>query len=218
MNPHLAPAPTYDSYFDTTMWSIEAFGALTVGLTPDRYAHIRAGTGESPSNLELYLCSKADETTTKLLKDLIKRKDEYIQLIDDQMVMTCWRYIKWVATSQISVKTKFVEHLPLILIELYLEFQPINEALRTRSRFSSAHHRAQYLEYAKELQRSSPRRLYRREIYDHPRMQRVADGFRDHNGKRKTYSKRVIMNSWLKHIDPQPRGRPKSTKKQLVSK
>jgi hypothetical protein len=214
LNPDNCSEFRYKSYFHKDFWTVEEYGALMVGLTPDRFAEIRAEKGSTPTSKEFQRCTKAHDLMMQLIKDLMKKENApHVRLTDGTALMSCWRYIKWTAKNKAPVLGKFFKALPLTWMELFIEFQSPDEALRTKSRFSKEYHRAQYLKHAQELLNSSPNRMTRKEIYSDSRMQSVMDSFQDHNGKRKEYKRRTITDSWLREIDKQSRGRPKTKEK-----
>jgi hypothetical protein len=73
----------------------------------------------------------------QMLDDLKKKKTliKFIP-IDDCIYFSPWRYIKWIAENDVKMHKRFFNVLPLSLMELYFEFQPINTALRTASKHS----------------------------------------------------------------------------------
>lgn len=199
----------YKSCCNQDLWTLDEFCALMVGLTPKRLSDIGKKQGELPNPKELRQAIQALNLSTRLLAEVQKDGKDGLRLIKNEFYMSSWRYIKWVSLNEIPINNKFFENMPLILMELFFEFRPINVALRTKSKYCREYHEALYLRHAEELIKNTPKRLTRKEIYKHPRMQNVLHDLKDHAGSPVRYRKRTITDSWLKKIDKQPRGRPK---------
>lgn len=129
-----------------------------------------------------------------------------MQLLNGGFYMSSWKFIKWVVTHEIPIKERFFDALPLYLMEIYFEFSSVNSTLRTKPTHSRAYHEAFYLKNAQQVVNTSLRRLTRKEIYSHPRMQNVLREIRNLGGN---YAKRTITNAWLSKLEECKRGRPK---------
>lgn len=216
--------PSYKSYFKKDTWTIDEFAALMVGLTPHRFKEIcEKAEVDDPtliSRKELNQSLKANRLVSALFKDGSKVHSVKLQYSESRgaFFMSCWRYIKWSAVNSIPMLVKFVEELPLILLELYCEFDPDEQTLRTQPKFHQRYHRTLYLKHALELISRSQKPLSRKEIYSHSHMQNIMDSFIDRQGKRVSYGYRTITESWLPKIDKKKRGRPKSKEIQASSK
>lgn len=200
----------YKAAINKTLWSIDEAAALIAGLTRENYKN---GSKGSMTVSEEEFRKREDYATTifsQMLDDLEKKKTlvKFIP-IEDRIYFSPWRYIKWVAENEVKMHKRFFNELPLSLMELYFEFQPINIALRTASKHSRGYHEALYLKHAEEILETSPD-LSPSEIYRHPHMQNVGRYIRELGGK---YKKRTILESWLPKIINSFIGRPKKNKK-----
>jgi hypothetical protein len=138
---------------------------------------------------------------------------EKFQNIGGTLALTPWKFLKWAVMNQITFKARFLDALPLPLLELLPEFSSEEIAVRTTPKWQQKYHKLIYLKTAKKVMQKSKKRMTRSEIYDHFEMEFVRRTFKDQNGKQVHYEKRTITDSWLKEIDPCPRGRPPKEKK-----
>ena len=174
-NPRSRPTEEkqYESWMNQSLWSIDEFCALMGGLTPENYKNGTKGLTKITDEE----FTKRENFVTKLFTQFLDDMDQnYIiddfSVDDENMFMSSWKFIKWTAEKEMVLKKRFFKALPLFLMELYLEFQPINVTLRTASHHTKAYHRALYLTHAKKLLKNTPT-LHPSEIYKHPRMETV---------------------------------------------
>jgi len=199
----------YQSYFKMEFWSLEEFAALAAGITPELFL-----STEHTKELVLTKNQKkqvqlAFEIVHSFLRYFKEHPEESVMFIKGSPYMTPWRFIKWMSMNQIAARGRFFLSLPMSLLEVCQEFQPLDTAIRTTSKFCTRHHKALYLKRARQLISSSPRRLSRDEIYHDPSMMSLLRSFKKDSGKFANYKKRTVTDSWLKEIDPCVRGRPK---------
>lgn len=206
----------YQSYFNRDFWTIDEFSALIAGLTPENYKNGTKGTATVSDLIFSERMAFANKIFGQFLDDLEKSPSVFLDevkktpnqkefiITENFGFLSCWKFIKWIALNDIPMKRRFFEALPLILKELYVEFQPFAVALRTKSYYSRAYHEALYLEHAKVLLDEST--LTPKELYDHPRMQNVLRTIRGLEGH---YTKRTILESWLPKVIECKRGRPR---------
>lgn len=185
-----------------------------MGLTPEKFNEITSEENLciqiDPKDIKKAL--KIKEVSKKILKELKSNKDYFVHKENKTSFMYLPQYIKLIALNNIPCTRKFFNSLPISLMELFFDFQPLSVALRTKSRFSRDYHEAKYLSAARDLIESSPKKLTPQEIYKNKMMQNVMDTFEDHNRKRKQYETRTIMN-WISKEYPQSKGRPKKALK-----
>jgi hypothetical protein len=198
----------YHEHFQKAIWSLEDFCALMGGLSPQKYKEIIEKKFEYPATPSDFRCL---EDAQKIQRKFIKHFGEIfltdkIHIANGHCYMTPWKFVKWLAMNNIPIKDRFLDALPLYLVEIYLEFQLINFPLRARSSRSRVYHETLYLKNAREISQTSPRRLSRKEIYSHPRMQEVLRQIRNLGGH---YNERTITDVWLAKLENCPRGRPK---------
>jgi hypothetical protein len=198
----------YKSHFKRDFWSLEEFCALINGISPEKYKKIlKNPKDENITELDLKCCLAASKLCNRFFQEYKQNQIvEKIQIIEGEIYMSHWKFIKWIASNDIPIKVRFFQELPLYLGELYLEFSPINSPFRTQSKQSRMYHEALYLKIARELIGKYPHRLSREQIYNHPRMQNVLRQIRDLGGN---YKKRTITDSWLTKLEERKRGRPK---------
>ena len=192
-----------------SMWSIDQFAALIAGLTPENYE--RGEKGDTQISEKVY--AKREAYATKVFRQFLDQFKNGTAprgwvARDNRIWMSPWRYIKWIAENNILINTRFFNELPLSLMELYFEFEPINTALRVASKYSRAYHMALYLKHAEELLKEQPG-LTPTQVYRHPRMENVERYIRELKGQCK---KRTILESWLPKIIDSKHGRPPKAK------
>lgn len=196
----------YKSYCQKELWTPYEFAALMGGLSPPRCQAILEGTATDITPEEL----KKIKISNQVLKKLFRRKvtEKKSETLKKDAVMTAWRFIKLAVLEEIPFRFGFFKHLPPYLMEIYLEFQPADVALRTSPTWSKRYHFALYKRRAEELLADNPR-LTAREIYR--RTKGVRDTFVNASGYRVSYAKRTITESWHPKIQKSPRGRPRKT-------
>lgn len=192
-----------------SMWSIDQFAALIAGLTPENYK--RGERGDTQISGKVY--AKREAYATKVFRQFLDQFKNGTAprgwaASDNRIWMSSWRYIKWVSENDIPMNQRFFNELPLSLMELYFEFQPIHIALRVASKRSRAYHIAFYLKHAEELLKELPG-LTPTQVYRHPRMENIERHIRELGGR---YKKRTIIESWLPKIIDLKRGRPPKVK------
>lgn len=195
----------YKAYFHNNYWALDHYAALLAGLNPDCYKY---GKSVDLPDKEFKKRSKqATRLFFQLLEDIEKQNWRKKDLLpaDNGVYVSSWRCIKWAAQQQILFHPLFFKHLPLHLKELYFEFQPMNDALRTSSRHTRAWHEAYYLDHVRRITEWSPRKLPPSEIYNHSHMQDIQRYIRELGGH---YKKRTILG-WIAKQDDRSRGRPK---------
>lgn len=189
----------------TELWSVDEFAAILAGLTPEKFREITEKKDDYSSK-EINRCLIACRVSGMYLKSLEKDMLEISKLCDSGWHMSPWKFIKWLAQSKAGAHTRFINALPRTLIELYLEFTPLNVDYRTQPKNSVRYHRALYIKHAQFVYDSSPKKLSPKEIYRHPHMQEILYTIRTSGGHPK---ERTITESWLKDIDDdRQRGRP----------
>ncbi len=201
--------PTEDSIYKESLmgslWSIDQFAALIAGLTPENYERGERGDTQISENVyakrEVYATKVFDQFLDQFRSGTVPQG--YVAS-DNRIWMSPWRYIKWIAENNILINKRFFNELPLSLMELYFEFQPIPMALRVASKHSRAYHMALYLKHAEALLKEQPD-LTPIQVYRHPRMEHVERYIRELGGR---YKKRTITESWLPKVIDSKRGRP----------
>ncbi len=200
----------YKAYFKEEWWSLEEFTCLMAGTIPEVSQGVFAKDEKylNPKNLERAL--QANKIYIKFLDDLIDGREGEHLVDKEKYTMSAWRYMKWAAMKGLPMKQRFVDALPLTLLEIYLEFTAENSPLHTKPKSSLAYHKALYLKAARRLMNKYEYRLSRDEIYDDPYMQNVLRQIRAYGGH---YIKRTIKNSWLATLEKRKKGRPKKGEK-----
>jgi hypothetical protein len=204
----------YGSYFKKELWTIKEFTALIAGITPRKFDQLNDPKNENVTEADFELYKYANKIFSQLINDLKKKgfsNDFYRK--DSEFFLTPWKYIKWATMNEISFKNRFLSALPLYLLEIISEFQPLEAALKTAPQYTIKYHRALYLKTAESVMANSAKQMTREEIYNHPTMEYMLRTFKDKNGKQVRYKKRTIIDSWLPKIDPKKRGRPKNKNK-----
>jgi len=197
----------YRSYFHQEFWTVEEFAALMAGLTPEKYRAILDGK-LPPTPKDMDRCSQANKLGLKFAKMTQAPPYEKGVLVDQEVAMTPWRFLRWVALNTIPMRVGFFKRLPFYLMETYLKFQPADVILSTQSKLSREYHRALYLQKAEQLLEEEPD-LTPTEIYRDPRMKGIQQSFVDHGGKHISYKRRTIIESWLPKLIKRAVGRPK---------
>jgi hypothetical protein len=200
----------YQSYFEKTFWTISEFCSLMAGLTPDEFEKIDDKDNKTVTETEFKKYCHANKIYKKIVNWI--NKDIPIEQFywnGEEMILTPYKYVKWSAENQIPFKKKFVKSLPLYLLEVILESQPIEKTIKTRPQWGRDYHEAIYLKNAEQIINKSKKRLSREEIYNHLQMKYIEMTFKNKDGTRKKYKKRTITESWLRKIDHQKRGRPR---------
>lgn len=194
---------SYESYFKQSLWSLKEFACLITGITPLEFTRFQGpkGTVEDLKKVRqvLIIQKKVGKYVTKNLYQLS------LHPIDNEIYMPRWQFIKWIALNAIPIKRKFLSSLSLELMELYIEFQPVNTHLRTANKHSRAYHKSLYLTHARDLVATCGP-LTPIQIYKHPRMQGVMKSFQ---GLKRSYPKSTLLQFWLPDLVKRPRGRPK---------
>jgi hypothetical protein len=195
----------YKAYLHNQYWALDQCAALLAGLNPDCYTHGRSI--HLPEKEFKKRSKRATQLFHQLLEDIEKQNWRKKDLLPagEAVYVSAWKCIKWVAQERIFFHSLFFEHLPLHLKELYFEFQPINVALRTASRYSRAHQEAYYLDHVRRITEWSPQKLPPTVIYNDAHMQDIQRYIRELGGN---YKKRTILG-WISKEENRPRGRPK---------
>ncbi len=190
----------YNDHIIKELWSKDEFSALTQRLLPRRYKEIVEETFDLKqlSSNERKQALAAIKLNNKLLLDIENKKIETVYFIEKETLISPWKCIKWMAENKIPPKTMFFKALPLHLIELFLEFQPINNTLRNGEKKSLEYHRAYYIKAAEELIKNERRLMKPKEIYNHPHMKGVYRYLRELGCR---CLKRTIMESWIPKIE-----------------
>lgn len=202
--------PTEEDHYKRCMqlpfWTMDDFAALANGLLPENYRNGSKGNAKMTDASFRRRSLGAVNMKLKFLDYLeqYSTQPRHCIFVDQTFGMSSWRYIKWLAEGQLAVHQRFLDKLPLQLMELFREFLPINAALRIANRHSSAYHKAHYLTRAGELLQSQPY-LIPSQLYAHPQMQGVQRYIRELGG---TWEKRTYLG-WLKELIELPRGRPR---------
>lgn len=189
-------------------WSVDQFASLLAGLDPETYK--RGKAQELPEKEYKKRAAGATHYFHLLLEDIEKKNWRRAHLIPvgDAICASSWRWIKWLAQQPIIPNPLFFEYLPLHLKELYFEFQPTESALRTALRHSRVYHEAFYLDHARRLLDWEVGDSTPSQIYKHPHMQNVERYIREMGG---SYTRRTIVESWLRKLKTRSRGRPKKS-------
>lgn len=203
----------YKAYFKEDWWSIEEFACLMAGTIPEVYQGVLAEDEKYVTVKNLKRALEANKIIRQFLAEI-----EEIRVIerirdDKNLTMSTWRFMKWAAVKDLPIKQRFLDALPLALLEIYLEFSPGNSPLHTKPKSSQAYHRAFYLKAAGNLIGKFEYRPSRNEIYAHPHMQNVLRQIRALRGH---YTKRTITDAWLARLEERKKGRPK--KQELLEK
>jgi hypothetical protein len=203
----------YYDHMIKELWSTDEFSALTQRLSPRYYKEIVDENFdlEQLSNNKRKQALTAMQLNNKLLLDIRNEKIENVHYIEKETLVSAWKCIKWLAENQIPIKKMFFKALPLSLMELYLEFQPMNAALRNKNIFSRDFHEAYYLKNAKKLIKINCNPMTLTEIYNHPYMKNnIQRQIRKLKGN---YKKSTIIKSWLPKLFPKrKKGCPKKLK------
>lgn len=209
---HITEEELYESYFKKELWSITELAALMSGISPEKLNTIHERQTGDARDFEHYKCATDIQ---RMVLDAIENDlpIKHFFPAEEGIALSPWRFIKWLAIKQVPLKIGFFRALPLYLIELYEEFQPINSILMTCPKWRREYHRALYLKHAEEIVLNSKKRMTRNEIWNHPQLKLLQNTFKGQNGDKATYSKRTITESWLRAIDPKKRGRPRKQKK-----
>lgn len=201
---NLSEDELYKSYFNKNFWTLDQFLALIVGLTPEKFnALIKFNkTFNEEEENKIY---EALDIKEKFISDVEYKKIKYIQFIEETIEISPWKYIKWAAENEIPIIYKFFKCLPLYLMELLIEFQPMNTDLRLMPMHRREYHRALYLQHAEELIENIP--MTNEQIFQNEKMQNVLRYIRELGGN---YKKSTIIKSWLPQLHPtRKKGRPK---------
>lgn len=203
----------YKDHIIKELWSTDEFSALTQRLLPWRYKEIVNENFdlEQLSNNERKQALAAMQLNNKLLFNIRNEKIENVHYIEKETLISAWKCIKWLAENQSPIKKMFYKSLPLSLMELYFEFQPMNAALRNKNIYSRDYHEAYYLKHAEELIKKNRNPMTPAEIYNHPYMKdNIQHYIREKGGY---YKKRTILQSWIpKLYQKRKKGRPKKHK------
>lgn len=200
----------YKSAIERALWSLDEASALIAGLVPENYKNGSKGY-MNISDEEFMKRNNYASTIFSQMLDDIDEKGTLAKFIphDNRIFLSPWKYVKWIAENNIEINKRFFTALPLSLMELYYEFQPINTALRTASKHSRDYHQALYLQHAKKLMEELPE-INISEIYRHSHMKNIERYIRELGGK---YKQRTLLESWLPKIKKSVIGRPKKHKK-----
>ena len=194
----------YKNYFSKDFWTIKQFSALAVNISPEKHKKL-IESKKKLSACDVSKILKALELENKLLDQIVTQKIKNFHSSGKDIIIPTWYFIKWVAENKIPITYNFFKSLPFDLMQLYIEFQPINIMLRTKPNFSRDYHEAYYLKHAKELTYNNP--MTNEQIFQNPKMQNVMRYIRDLGG---SYKKSTIIKSWLPKLDPKrQKGRPK---------
>jgi hypothetical protein len=208
----------YKSYFKTELWSLQEFAALAVGITPDLYKNMANKHTTEVTKTNFTNFARANDILGLLVEDLRNEtKSIGLDLLKNairtsdppklnKVYMLPWSFLKWAAIREIGLVGRFIKCLPLHLKQLYLEFRPVDYILRSCSPREREYHQAYYLRHAEHVINTSPIRLTRTALYNHPEMQNALRLIRKWGGH---YSKRAITDKWLSKLENLKRGRPR---------
>lgn len=207
--------PTEDDQYKNLckrdLWTLQEFSCLMAGTIPEVTQGVFVGNEKYLSLTNIKRARQANRIYIKFLDDLIDGR-EVEHLVDkEKYTMSAWRYMKWAAAKNSPMKQRFIDALPFMLLEIYLEFIAGNSPLYTKPTSSLAYHKSLYLKAARHLINKCKYRLSRDDIYNDPHMQNVLRQIRSYGGH---YTKRTIKNSWLASLEKRKKGRPK--KKELL--
>lgn len=206
-DPAEAEKQEYKRYFTRELWSVEEFGALMAGMTPDEFKKYEKKT----NNPKIY---KKILTSVKLInkfyKSRLRNKCDGCFFFKKAAYFSPWRYIQWMAHNNIPIRKRFAEQLPFHLMELYLFFQLDNIKSYAQGKNLSEFNKNLYQKYAKEILEKHPH-ISRDQLYQRCKYAEIQ--LKDEKGKRKPYSEKYLKYEWLKEINPKPVGRPKKSPK-----
>lgn len=148
---------------------------------------------------------------TSYTKGSLKVPLDEFMLLGDNLGMSAWKYIKWVAENELPITKGFFQRLPFDLMEIYLYFHPSNSPLSAKPRDCREFHKALYLKHVDELQKLFSKRLSNTEIWENPQMLNLLRSFKKRDGSLANYKKRTVTESWLRNSEKRPIGRPKKT-------
>ena len=201
---NLSEDALYKSYFNKNFWTLDQFLALIVGFTPEKFTEL-IKFNKPFSQADDDKIYEALDIQERFISDIEYKRIKHVQLIEKTIGMSPWKYIKWAAENEIPIIYKFFKCLPLHLMELLIEFQPLNSALRLIPTHRREYHTAYYLKQAEELIENNP--MTNDQIFKHPNMQNVMRYIRELGGN---YKKSTIIKSWLPQLHPtRKKGRPK---------
>jgi len=210
LNSSKSKKEVYLSYFQKEVWTISEFTSLVAGLSPEEFYEIHDDKNEIVYKKQFEKYCYANKIFKQFIKGLNKDiTSEKIHSNGNELFLTLYQYVKWLAENQIPMKKIFAKALPLYLHEVFLEFQPLEKTIKTKPQWERDFHEAIYLKNAEQLMNKSKKKLTRKDIYDHPQMKWIKMTFKNKKGTQKKYSKRTIIDSWLPKIDPKKRGRPR---------
>jgi hypothetical protein len=199
----------YKKHFSRNLWSVQDFAALMVGMLPSRFSELDVSGKLPKEQKEKQRYCKAKELMSRFVEDKKYEGTRDVCFIEEKMYLPPWKFIKWVASNRILIIKIFCIALPLYLIELYEEFQPMNEALRKAHFHTTEYHKAKIQDCALELiEKAFPKKPHLKELYRHPKMEYLLSSFINPR-TRKRYNYRTICHFWIKEVYPDsPRGRP----------
>ncbi len=219
----------YHSYIHKKNWTLQNFSALFSGLNPDIYTQFlsRGPKNFSPSEIKkITQALTIEKSLHDDIEDIGKKLDknqplniclekiyQWIRLDDNNFWMSSWKFIAWAAMKNLSCHGRCLEALSLDLLEIYLEFQPLNTILRTKSTNSQEYHRAYFIKTMQEFIKIQviDSTMTNQNLYHLPYVQQLLDRIAKlHEGNR--YKKSTILQSWLPAARLQSIGRPKKPK------
>ncbi len=206
----------YRSYFRQELWTIKEFASLMAGITPEKFEELYSRKDNSGTAKEYAQYKHALMIYDKFLEDVEKKIELKEFYLAKGVSLTPWKFIRWVSTNQVPVKHRFADSLPLHLLEILIEFSPLDVGVKTTPKWHRNYHKVFYLKNAELIMEASNKKMTRQEIYEHPQMEYIRRTFKDINGEQVTYTKRTIINSWLPKIDPRKRGRPRKLKRKTT--
>ncbi|NGX34812.1 MAG: hypothetical protein K1060chlam1_01169 [Candidatus Anoxychlamydiales bacterium] len=196
----------YNDHIIKELWSTDEFSALTQRLLPKRYKEIVDENFDLKqlSSNERKQALAAMKLNNKLLLDIENKKIENVYFIEKETLISAGKCIKWLVETQTPIKKMFFKALPLSLMELYIEFQPINNTLRNGEKKNPEYHRAYYIRAVEKLIKQERRPMKPKEIYNH--LKGVQHYLRELGCRAK---KRTVIELWI----PKAENYKKNTRK-----
>jgi len=203
----------YDSYFKEDLWTVNEFVALMVEITPAQYEELNDPENDNVNYKDFAKYKLANQLLGRFVKDFKKNYHKEFRLIREKLLMTPRKFLKWVAMNQIAIKKRFLDALSISQLEVLLENQPLDIAIKTKPSWYSGYHKAIFQKNALGIIEKSKRKMTRDEIYHHPVLDNLRRTFKNKKGEQIRYKKRTITDVWLAEIDPRDRGRPPKHKR-----
>jgi hypothetical protein len=204
----------YKNCFSKDFWSLDEFGALMVGLSPQRYYKVLSFNG-IPKDQDLHAdFSRALDASWfkgKFLDYTIKESEtKNSRQSKYGIVYPSCKYIQWIALKNIQMRKRFCGHLSVTQWGIFNLLQKDNLKKIAPTLTLTDKHRIQYQEKAQYIVASHPG-ISRDDLYNW--LKPLAASFKDESGKRKKYEDRTLRNTWLAPVDIRPKGWPNKKKK-----